>query len=114
MPPYYLGLWLEKSRLRVDILSVHTENPVSPTSILGGEFDHLALFANSLESLFDDSNEHFILTPLRRAVLRERLIASVFTPSASSDEFLLTQSKKTKSQWATAINELFTPSYKPS
>ncbi len=113
IPPYYLSLWIESGRLKADILTVHTSNPTSPELTLDGEFDHLALFAQAFESLFDESALIFILTPLRRAVLRERLIATVFAPSTSQDESL-EQRKRAKAQWATTINELFTASYKPS
>jgi hypothetical protein len=113
-PPYYLGMWVEKNRLMVDIISVHTTNPAFPTSLPGNEFDHLALFAQALEPLFDESESHFILTPIRRAQLRERIIASVFSPSESGDDLLVAQNKHAKAQWAKVINELFGSSYKPT
>jgi hypothetical protein len=114
IPPYYLGFWLENDQLKTDIISVHTTNPDSPMKVLRGEFDHLALFAQALEPLFEEAAKTFILTPLRRTILRDHLITTVFTPSAVSDESLLAQSKRTKAQWATTINDLFTLSYKPS
>lgn len=114
IPPYYIALWLENGRLHTDLLAIHRTYPPSNPVVLDSELAHLAAFAKAMEALFDEAGVAFILTPLRRALLRERLTAAVFAPSASTSGSPLVQGKQSKAQWATAINRLFDSAYKPS
>jgi hypothetical protein len=113
---HFVALWLKQDKLYADILTLHThETTFEDLPALHKaekDFKPLEIFARSLETLFEQDNNQTILTPLRRALLRERISIAVFAAPKADESDLLGQSKESKTQWANVINNLFTH-YRP-
>jgi hypothetical protein len=107
--PFYMALWTEEdsNTLHADIISLETTKSASSRQNLGEDLEKLLAFANSLNDLFNNDTTRFILKPLRRAILRTRLISNVYSPSPASNDDDLARQKGTRAHWASLINGLF-------
>lgn len=109
----YAAFWLNSDGLHVDILTIHalldTYSTLPPLAEARRSLATLSQFATTLQRVFLDET---IMTPMRRALLRERLTTAVFAPS--KPDAVLTQSRVSKTAWAKAINGLFSGHYIPS
>lgn len=110
----YAALWLDRDGLHADILTVQTQSCTyrNLTALPGAKqsLSTLARFADTLIHALTDIN---LIGPIRRAILRERLTAAVFSTPSSGDGSLLSQTHQTKKQWEVAINRLGSVEYLP-
>jgi hypothetical protein len=108
---HFAAFWLEENILYVDILTIHsiwdTFDGLPDLTKAQIPLDQSAQFALTLEMLFDESI-NTILTPIRRALLREQLSIAIFAGSGD----VLGQSRESKARWATVINNLYND-YRP-
>ncbi|MCP4369399.1 MAG: DNA translocase FtsK, partial [Deltaproteobacteria bacterium] len=110
---HFIAMWLVQEKLYADILTIHPcqtsfDGNLPDLSEAKANFQQLANFARTLESLFVGQADANILTPLRRALLRERLSIAVFATPQTASTPIIGQRKDTKIRWANAINKLFT------
>ncbi|MCI0564900.1 MAG: DUF87 domain-containing protein [Chloroflexi bacterium] len=110
----YAAFWLDSDALHVDVMTVHPllvgYDSVPPLAQARQPLTALSQFATTLQHLFTDE---IIITPIRRALLRERLTTAVFASSSSEPGAIMSQTRTTKAAWAQAINGLFSGDYMP-
>lgn len=110
----YAAFWLDSDGLHVDILTIHsllnTYSTLPPLAKARQPLTTLSQFATTLQRTFSDET---IMTPIRRALLRERLTTAVFAPSTSKPDAVMSQTRSSKTTWAKAINSLFSADYTP-
>ncbi|MBE2202326.1 MAG: hypothetical protein IAE79_27190 [Anaerolinea sp.] len=110
----YAAFWLDSDGLHVDVLTIHAlldgYNTLPPLAQARRPLTTLSQFATTLQRVFSDET---IMTPIRRALLRERLTTAVFAPSTSKPDAVMSQSRTGKTAWAKAINGLFSGDYTP-
>lgn len=111
---YLLALWCRQEILHADVIAVHSREIPPSVSEAKLHLDWLECFAKTLEELFTPQADNTLLTPFRRELLRVVLCTGVFfAPSRHSSPQGHTLQAQVRSEWATAINRLFT-AYCPS
>jgi energy-coupling factor transporter ATP-binding protein EcfA2 len=103
---FYFACWSEAGMVHADVIAICGTSPVPDPSAV---FAVMASFAANFLALFGTTHSESILTPNRRALIRERLTGYVFGPRTGDSTSVISPTKETKARWATTINQLFSP-----